>query len=153
MHRYPTYNQFNWMDYASFCMTGKVHVTITMLVSERNVRHLLHPAARLRHPAADQRATRSAFDLDRPRYLVIFFNEEPLFYSTGLLLFAEPPEKNAPKLGDPNVVNIMDYQIDNTGKTVETAKINQAIGDVSARPGGGVLFFPAGRLPDRHGDR
>ena len=60
------------------------------------------------------------------------------------MLFAEPPEKNPPKLGDANVVNIMDYKVDNTGKTVETAKINQAISDVSAKPGGGVLFFPAG---------
>jgi polygalacturonase len=42
------------------------------------------------------------------------------------------------------VVNIMDYKVDNTGKTLETAKINQAISDVSARPGGGVLFFPKG---------
>src|ERR1022692_4767250 len=37
-YRYPTYNQFNWMDYARFSMTGKVHVTITNLVSEREVR-------------------------------------------------------------------------------------------------------------------
>ena len=47
-----------------------------------------------------------SFDLDRPRYLVMFFNDEPMFYSTGLMLFAEPPEKNPPKLGDANVVNI-----------------------------------------------
>ncbi|MGB9456920.1 MAG: glycosyl hydrolase family 28-related protein [Bryobacteraceae bacterium] len=73
---------------------------------------------------------------------MIFINEEPLFSGTGLLLFADAPEAGAPKLGGPNVVNIMDYHIDNTGKTVETAKINQAISDVSARPGGGVLFFP-----------
>src|ERR1019366_7784200 len=37
-YRYPTYNQFNWMDYASFSMAGKVHVTITNVVSERDVR-------------------------------------------------------------------------------------------------------------------
>ena len=37
-YRYPTFNQFNWMDYASFSMTGKVHVTITSLISERDVR-------------------------------------------------------------------------------------------------------------------
>ena len=85
-----------------------------------------------------------SFELDRPRYLVVFLNEAPTFYSTGLMLFAEPPEKNPPRLGDPNVVNIQDYKVDSTGKTVETAKINQAISDVSARPGGGVLFFPAG---------
>ena len=44
----------------------------------------------------------------------------------------------------------MDYQVDNTGKTLETTNINQAISDVSARPGGGVLYFPARRLPDGH---
>ncbi len=41
-------------------------------------------------------------------------------------------------------MNIQDYKVDTTGKTVETMKINQAISDVSARPGGGVLYFPAG---------
>ena len=140
-YRYPTYNQFNWMDYASFSMTGKVHVTITNLVSERDVRTCyIRPIAYNIQPQI--KGNTVSFDLDRPRYLVIFINEEPLFSGTGLLLFADAPEANAPKLGDPNVVNIMDYHVDNTGKTVETAKINQAIGDVSARPGGGVLFFP-----------
>jgi len=140
-YRYPTYNQFNWMDYASFSMTGKVHVTITSLVSERDVRTAyVRPIAYNIQPQI--KGNTIGFDLDRPRYLVIFINEEPLFSGTGLLLFADAPEANAPKLGDANVVNIMDYKIDNTGKTVETAKINQAISDVSARPGGGVLFFP-----------
>jgi hypothetical protein len=142
-YRYPTFNQFNWMDYASFSMTGKVHVTITSLISERDVRTCyIRPLAYNIQPQI--KGNTISFDLDRPRYLVVFVNEEPLFSSTGLMLFADPPEANAPKLGDPNVVNIMDYKIDNTGKAVETAKINQAISDVSARPGGGVLFFPKG---------
>jgi hypothetical protein len=141
-YRYPTYNQFNWMDYASFSMTGKVHVEITSLISERDVRTCyIRPLAYNIHPVI--KGNTISFDLDRPRYLVVFVNEEPLFSSTGLLLFADPPEANAPKLGDPNVVNIMDYKVDNTGKTVETAKINQAISDVSAK-GGGVVFLPKG---------
>ena len=142
-YRYPTYNQFNWMDYASFSMTGKVHVTITSLISERDVKTcFVRPAAYNIQPR--MKGNTVSFDLDRPRYLVVFINEEPLFSSTGLMLFADAPEANAPKLGDPNVVDIMDYKVDNTGKTVETAKINQAIRDVSAKPGGGVLFFPKG---------
>ena len=52
-HHFLTYDQFNWMDYASFSMTGKVHVEITCLVSDRKVDHLQRPAARLRHPAQD----------------------------------------------------------------------------------------------------
>jgi len=142
-YRFPTFNQFNWMDYAAFSMTGKVHVTVTSLISERDVKTCyIRPLAY--HIQPQIKGNTVSFDLDRPRYLVVFINEEPLFSSTGLLLFADAPEANAPKLGDPNVVNIMDYKIDNTGKTVETAKINQAIADVSARPGGGVLFFPKG---------
>jgi len=143
VHRLPTYNQFQWMDHASFAMSGKVHVTITSLVNQRNiVTCSIRPLAYNIHPQISGNTI--SFDLDRPRYLVIFFNEEPTFQSPGLLLFAEPPEKNAPKPGDPGVVNILDYKVDNTGKTLETEKINRAIGEISARPGGGVLFFPAG---------
>ena len=142
VHHFLTYDQFNWMDYASFSMTGKVHVEITNLVSERNVMTCaVRPLAYGIQPQISGKTI--SFDLDQPRYLVVFLNEEPMFYSTGLMLFAEPPEKNPPKLGDANVVNIMDYKVDNTGKTLETAKINKAIADVAARPGGGVLFFPA----------
>ena len=143
VNRYLTYDQFNWMDYASFSMTGKVRVTVTLLVSDRRVHTCqVRPLAYGIQPTIDGNTV--TFELDRPRYLVLFLNEQPSFYSTGLMLFAEPPEKNPPRLGDPNVVNIQDYKVDGTGKTVETAKINQAISDVSARPGGGVLFFPAG---------
>jgi polygalacturonase len=60
------------------------------------------------------------------------------------MLFAEPARQDIPKLGGANVVTIRDYQVDNTGKTVETDKINQAIRDASAREGGGILFFPPG---------
>ena len=143
VHNFLTYDQFNWMDYASFSMTGKVHVTVTLLVSERKVLTCnIRPLAYGIQPQISGNTV--SFDLDRPRYLVLFFNDEPAFNNTGLMLFAEPPEKNPPKPGDANVVNIRDYKVDSTGKTVETARINQAIGDVSARPGGGVLFFPAG---------
>lgn len=143
VHRFLTYDQFNWMDYASFAMTGKVHVTVTLLVSERKVLTChVRPLAYGIQPQISGNTV--SFDLDRPRYLVLFFNDEPAFHSTGLMLFAEPPEKNPRRLGDPNVVSIQDYKVDSTGKTLETAKINQSISDVSARPGGGVLFFPAG---------
>jgi len=143
VHNFLTYDQFNWMDYASFALTGRVRVTVTVLVSERKVLTCyVRPLAYGIRPQISGNTV--SFDLDRPRYLVLFFNDEPAFHSTGLMLFAEPPEKNPPKLGDPNVVNILDYKVDSTGKILETAKINQAIGDVSTRPGGGVLFFPAG---------
>jgi len=143
VHKFFTFNQFNWMDYASFSMTGKVKVEVTLLVSERRIHTAeIRPIAYGIKPEVSGNTI--TFELDRPRYLVLFLNEYPSFYSTGLMLFAEPPEKNPPKLGDANVVNIQDYNVDSTGKAVETEKINQAISDVSARDGGGVLFFPEG---------
>jgi hypothetical protein len=147
VHRFPTYNQFQWMDHASFSMSGKVHVTITSLVNERNiVTCSIRPLAYGIHPAI--KGNTISFDLDQPRYLVIFFNEEPTFQSPGLLLFAEPEEKSPPKPGDPNVTNILDYKVDNSGKTLETEKINQAIRDVSAKPGGGVLLLSGRGISD-----
>ena len=143
VHNFLTYDQFNWMDYASFAMTGKAHVTVTLLVSERKVLTChIRPLAYGIQPQISGNTV--SFDLDRPRYLVLFFNDEPAFNNTGLMLFAEPPEQNPPRLGDANVVNIQDYKVDSTGKTLETTNINRAISDVSARPGGGVLFFPPG---------
>jgi hypothetical protein len=143
VHKFFTFDQFQWMDYASFGMTGKVHVEVACLVSERKLMTCnIRPLAYGIQPRINGNTV--SFDLDEPRYLVLFFNDEPLFNNVGLLLFAEPPEKDPPKLGDPNVVNIQDYKVDSMGKTLETTNINQAISDVSARPGGGVLFFPRG---------
>ena len=143
VHRFLTYDQFQFMDYASFSMTGKVRVTVTNLVGEMNVLTCdIRPLAYGIKPQIS--GNTCSFELDRPRYLLVFPNEVASFGAAGLMLFAEPPEKNPPKLGDPNVVSILDYKVDNTGKTVETAKINQAIGDVSAKAGGGVLYFPTG---------
>ena len=143
VHRFLTYDQFQFMDYASFSMTGKVRVTVTNLVGEMNVLTCdIRPLAYGIKPQIS--GNTCSFELDRPRYVLVFPNEVASFGAAGLMLFAEPPEKNPPKLGDPNVVNIQDYKVDNTGQTVETAKINRAIGDVSAKAGGGVLYFPAG---------
>ncbi len=143
VHKFFTFDQFQWMDYASFAMKGKVHVEVTCLVSERKLLTCnIRPLAYGIQPRIDGNTV--SFDLEQPRYLVLFFNDEPLFNNVGVLLFAEPPEENPVKLGDPKVVNIQDYGADNTGTNLETVKINRAIKDISARPGGGVLFFPPG---------
>jgi polygalacturonase len=58
------------------------------------------------------------------------------------MLFAEAPEENAPRLGETNVVNILDYGVDVTGTRPATEAINRAIGDVAGRKDGGVVFLP-----------
>jgi hypothetical protein len=137
VHNFLTYDQFNWMDHASFAMTGKVHVAVTNLVSERKLMTCqVRPLAYGIQPRIS--GNTCSFDLDRPRYLVIFLNEEPIFHSAGLMLFAEPPEKNPSKLGDPNVVNIMDYKVDNTGENQSGHQrgLRQARGRRALLPGG-----------------
>ena len=52
------------MDYASFSMTGKVHVTITSLVNDRNViTCYIRPLAYGIHPQISGKTV--SFDLDR----------------------------------------------------------------------------------------
>lgn len=84
---------------------------------------------------------RASFFVTRPRKIIVTLsNAEKLF------IFADPLETNKPSLSDPNVVNIVNYPgIDNTGNTLNTAQIQQAINDVAARSNGGTLYFPAGK--------
>jgi len=95
VHRFLTYDQFQFMDYASFSMTGKVRVTVTNLVGEMNVLTCdIRPLAYAIKPQIG--GNTCSFDLDRPRYLLVFPNEVASFGAAGLMLFAEPPEKNPP---------------------------------------------------------
>lgn len=61
-----------------------------------------------------------------------------------LVILADPLEVSGPKPSDSNVVNVMDFDVDNTGNTVETAKIQQAIDHVLASKGKDTLYFPNG---------
>ncbi|MEJ5284071.1 MAG: glycosyl hydrolase family 28 protein [Brevinematia bacterium] len=79
-----------------------------------------------------------SFNLTEPAYLVLQIpDKEKLF------IFVDPEEINPPQLGDPNVVNIMSYSgVDNTGKTVITSILQNAIDDTAKQ--GKILYFPAG---------
>lgn len=131
------------MGYAHFAMSGKAKVQITYLHGQVNTCEV-HPLAyQMKTKIADDTVT---LELKQPRYLVIFINKRTPdnFSNEGLILFADPPEEQPVKLGDKGVVNILDSGIDNTGKTIDTAKINKAIKDIAANATGGILYFPAG---------
>jgi len=95
VHRFLTYDQFQFMDYASFSMTGKVRVTVTNLVGEMNVLTCdIRPLAYAIKPQIG--GNTCSFDLDRPRYLLVFPNEVASFGAAGLMLFAERPRRILP---------------------------------------------------------
>ena len=77
------------------------------------------------------------FKVDRPLHLVVTINggeESPAF--------AEPPDPEAPRPGQPGVTNIQDLGVDATGGRLETARLQQAIDRVAAESG--TSFFPRG---------
>ena len=55
VHRFPTFNQFQWMDYGSITMTGKVHVNHYVAGQRPQRDHLFHTPARLRYPSPGKR--------------------------------------------------------------------------------------------------
>src|SRR5690606_28384668 len=78
-----------------------------------------------------------SFSVAKPEYLIL----QPSGLER-LLILIDPPEENAPVLGAPGVVNIMDYGVDPTGTTLGTASIQAAI---DAQEGtGNVLYVPPG---------
>jgi len=123
-------------DYTRFAFTGSVTVTVNLISGTVTGTPSISPRA---YKIALTRTGNSVtFTLDQPRKLVLYMG------TSKLIIFAEAPEVNPPKLGDANVKNIMDYGVDATGATIQTAKINDAITELSGLGGKKVLYFPRG---------
>ena len=118
------------VSYAHFAFSGKAEITIA---ANEDIRSYSLSPESYSIPATVQ-ADKLTFSIDRPRKLVVRING-----SERLFIFADPMETNPPKLGDSKVVNIMDFGIDNTGKILETEKIQKAIDNLEKD---GVLYLP-----------
>jgi hypothetical protein len=82
------------------------------------------------------------FSLLEPRKLIVQINNlSPLF------IFAEQLNRNWPEVHKDDVLNILDFDVDPTGKTVNTVQIQHAIQTTADLNGGrgGTLVFPPGR--------
>jgi polygalacturonase len=79
------------------------------------------------------------FTLDKPQYLVVTINSMEY-----LFLLIDSSNISHPQLGKRGIKSIMEYGIDNTGQTIETKKIQQAIDEASASGRKRVIYFPAG---------
>jgi len=77
------------------------------------------------------------FEIREPRPIVLFINSQE-----KLFLFPDDDEA-APKLGAPDVVNVLDHGADKTGQ-LATAPIQAAIDEAASLSGGGTVVFPPG---------
>jgi len=120
------------VSYAHFAFSGKADITIA---ANEDIRSYSLSPESYNIPSTVQ-ADKLTFSIDRSRKLVVRIND-----SERLFIFADPVETNLPKFGDSKVVNIMGFGIDNTGKILETGKIQKAIDTLEKD---GVLYLPPG---------
>jgi len=118
---------------AAFDEQQKVKIDIS--VNQQIMSYSISPL-REKIPATVKGNTLS-FALDKPEYLVVKINE--LDY---LFLLLDAPIKDKPQESDQKVINISDYQIDNTGENDVTKQLQAAIDKASMNAA--ILYFPKG---------
>lgn len=124
-----------------FETTGAVDVEITVNQAIRS--HQISPLSA--SIASEIDGSKLTFTVSKPQKLIVLINEGAGNHETGLdglMVFAEAPETDVPSLGDPSVVNIMSYGVDNTGRTLNRAQIQQAFNDHAE--GRKIIYFPPG---------
>ena len=121
------------VGYAHFAFSGTAAVEVT--VKEAIETFDLSP-----HRYGIQAAAKGnvlSFRLSEPRKLHLKVNGLPRFF-----IFADPPEVNPPRPGQPGVYDIGDYGVASSLDSVQTSKIQRAIDDVASKKG--VLYLPPG---------
>jgi hypothetical protein len=122
------------VNYVNFSFAGACEIAVTL--SQSFSTYKLSPESKGITPARNGNTL--TFTAVEPSYLVLLVDSnEPLF------LLIDPAEVDPPLPGDPDVKNIMDYGVDNTGATVETDTIQAAIDDASGAVQN-ILYFPPG---------
>lgn len=133
-------DHFEDVHTAHFGFTGTCDVIVSVKpsIGHRNLKYVSRYSIRPLRAGIHARSELNTlhFTLNRPRQLVIQVNDyERLF------LFADPLAADAPRPGQPGVVNLADFAADRTGATLQTQQVQAAI---AATPVGGILYVPAG---------
>ncbi len=151
-HEAPVATNHGVDAYVNFSFNGTVTVEVTDTTGEISCQG----CSEIRPQAVEESAvfTDSSviLTIDTPGVSAVRINSHNHADSLGyagnsnywLYIFANPLNNNRPTANDADVRNIMEYDIDSTGETVETATIQQAIDDASGSSRN-VLFFPPGR--------
>ncbi len=124
--------EFKDIHYAHFSFAGRVELRVS--VGERIAKWSVSPR-RYEVPGKIE-GEELLLSISQPRKLVVRVND-----GDRLFIFADAPEADPPRPGDPGVVSVLDFGVDNSGGRMETARIQAAI---AALPENGTLYFPAG---------
>lgn len=124
------------VHYAHCSLSAGMPASVAVTLSESFNSFRLSPTSRKLDVARDGNTLTFA---SGPNYLILAVDSKELLF----LLFDEA-EVDPPKLGDANVKSIADYDVDATGATLETTKVQAAI-DAASGSDQNILYFPPGK--------
>ena len=127
--------KYNSISYVHFAFVGKVDIEITVI--EKVNTYTISPKSFgiISHKNQDK----ISFSLTKPTKLIL---HQVNSLDEKLFIIADTIEDKPPQIGDSNVVNILNYDVDNSGENDATERIQQAINDVAYEQG--ILYFPPG---------
>lgn len=124
---------FKDIHYVHFSAEGEV----TVEVEAPAMIHEFSISPKSREVEADLWGPLATLKVREPGQLVVTVNK-----ALRLFLFVDPIDRSVPVPGAPGVASILDFNVDPTGRRLDTARIQHAIDAVAGR--GGVLYFPPG---------
>jgi len=128
-------------NYAHFAFNGTVQVQVT------NVAGWTLSPTDFNIPVTWSGSTMT-FTLSQPRKLVIHNNYSSQT-SQYILIFADPPETDAPSPTDPNVLNVGTLGLDNTGSNDVTYGIQTALNQAAASDLQKTVYIPPGTYKEQ----
>ncbi|MEB3178760.1 MAG: glycosyl hydrolase family 28 protein [Nostocaceae cyanobacterium] len=132
--------KYNSISYAHFAFAGKVDIEVTV---KENVNNYTLSPKRYNIPST-KNGNKISLSLTEPRKMILHKVNN---LDEKLFILADPLDKKLLPGKNPNIVNILNYGVDNTGSQDITDKIQQAIDDTAARQG--ILYFPPGLYKTR----
>lgn len=124
------------VHYAHGSLAGTEPATVSVTVNESFNSYTLSPKSR--NTPATKNGNTLTFS-SGPDYWILAVDSKELLF---ILLDAE--EVDPPRLGDANVKNIADYDVDDAGGTLVTSRVQSAI-DAASGATQNILYFPPGR--------
>ncbi|MHA6481762.1 family 16 glycoside hydrolase [Paenibacillus sp. strain BS8-2] len=124
-------------DYAQFSFDGTVSIEVTF--NEAITSYSISPLAKNIEGTVD--GNKLTFSLSSSTYVIVEING----LRKRLVIAADPLETNIPPSSGTGIYNVTQspYNADNTGATMASVAIQQAI-DAAHNAGGGTVFIPAG---------